>query len=191
MIAGLAMVGISSISRTAPDQFAIQETLYKFNSEIIKPRISAQVPFVQFTHNFQSSTQRAEFNAGSCRFWPMCANTQDHNSLIAQVVLNYKVKPDAQNLSYHLWEMDGFVMPDGYWLATRVLNESTNAVMGRNDMATIMKYPEQLLKQIKDDFVFRLEQNNIPIEVESLELKKVSTSFWPANRVYYAVVKGP
>ncbi len=191
-IAGLALAtAFAAVSRTQPDQFAIQETLYRFNSEIIPPRISIQIPFIQFTHNFQANTQKIEFNAGSCRFWPLCDSTKDQNPLTANIVLNYKILPDKKKLSYHLWEMDGFVMPDGYWLLTDLLNQSTNAVMGRGDLAEHLRKPEDFLKALKEDFAFRAEQNNVPIEIESLELKKFKTSYWPINSIGYAVIKGP
>ena len=188
-ISGLVMSAFAAVSRVEPGEFAIRETFYRMTSDIIKPGIHPQVPFVQFTHNFETNTQRAEIKAGSCRFWPLCNSTKDGNALTAEVALNYKVLPDAQKLGFHLWSMDGFIMPDGYWLVTRMLNDSANAVMGRYDMAQIMANPEKFAKELKEDLIFRLQQNNIPVEIESLELKSFSTSYEPVKSVNYVTMK--
>ena len=189
--AGVLSTVFSTVSHTARDQFSIRETAYKFSSEIREPGITLQIPFFQFTHNYMANTQKINFNAGSCRFLPMCKSTLDQNALTADISLNYRVLPNAEKLSFHLWEMDGFITKDGYWLLTRMLNDSTNAVMGKSTMTQLLAAPEKFLKDVKEDFAFRIKQNNIPIEIESLEMKEFSTSIWPVHSVQYAVVKGP
>lgn len=182
LAAALGITTCASISHIGPGQFGLRETFYQLVSGIIPPGIYGQVPFVQFTHNFEANTQRIEFNAGSCRFWPLCENTKDQNALTASVALNYRVLPDAEKLGFHLWAMDGFVMPDGYWLLTDLLNTSANAVMGKYNMAYILSNPEEFLDELRRDFTIRLQQNNIPVEVESLELKKFNTSIGAATQ---------
>ena len=101
--------------------------------------------------------------------------------MTASVTLQYKVVPDVGKLAMHRWAMDGWMMADGYWLLTRRMNESANAVLGRRTQAENMSNPKQFVKDFYEDLKTRLEQNNIPVEIESIELHGFNTSYKPTH----------
>jgi regulator of protease activity HflC (stomatin/prohibitin superfamily) len=189
---GLCLTGVASINNIRPGEFGLQETFYRFASAGIKePGVYLQVPFAQFMHHYGANTQNIEFNAGSCRFFPTCANTNDKNALTAKIALNYRVMPDAKKLSFHRWEMDGFVMQDGYWLLSGLLNDSANTVMGRYTMAETLSHPDRFLNELNADFLNRIYVNTIPIEIESIELKEFYTSIVGSRTVHSGIVREP
>ena len=147
-------------------------------------------PF-SYTHDYSSEVQTIEFGAGGKYFVPWGENTADQNHLHAKLRLNYRVMPDKQKLGYHRWEMDNILSKsDGYWMLTRMMNASANAVMGKDNIAKIMANPDQFSKDFYEDLQFRLKQNNVPIEIESIELKKFAT-FFPTKSVSYQKIENP
>lgn len=175
---GLAFTTVSSLSRIGPREFGVRETLYQLNSDIMKPGSgwSAQVPYVQFTHHYGTNTQKIEFNAGSCRFWPLYEDTADRNAVTARVALSYRVLPDIDRLKFHLWEMDGLVMQDGYWLLTGLMNEAANTLMKRRTMAETISDSARFARELHETFSSLIEQRNIPVEIERIEVKGFHTS---------------
>lgn len=189
---GLALTAYASVTQVDPDQIGLRENFYLATGhDVLKPRIYFQVPFIQYTHKYAANTQDIEFNAGGCRFWPSCDSTKDKNPLRAELVLHYRVLPDAQKLAMHRWAMEGFIMQDGYWLLTRMMNTSANAILGQKSMAEILNNPDQIRKEIYEDLTNRLALNNIPVEIQSLELKGFSTWYTPARSVSYGVTVNP
>jgi hypothetical protein len=185
------VTAFAAVSRVNKQEFGMRETFFKITSGILQPGMHPQFPFFQFTHHYESGTQRIEFDAGGCRFLPFCESTNDRNSITAKVVLNYKIQQDANKMALHRWSMDGFVFQDGYWLLTRMLNDSANAVLGKQAMHQTLANQADFLKALYEDFSFRLKQNNVPVDIESLELKEFETSLNTARTVSYEVVRGP
>lgn len=183
---GVALTGIASVNKPEPGQFALRETFYAtVSDEILEPGIHPQVPFVQYTHVYDSRTQSISFNAGSCRFIAVCDSTADQNPLIAEVTLNYKVLKDREKLTFHRWAMEGIVMQDGYWLLTDMMNISANAVLGKKAMAQNLADPQAFLNDFYDDLSIRLTQNNVPVEIEGLELHSLKSWYTPTRTVAY------
>jgi len=195
-VAALGVAAYGSFAYVGPDQFALRETLGSIDPTLMKSTIGLQVPFAQFTHRYRVGTQRINFPAGSTRFptipgLPLTADTGDQNLLIANMALNYQVVPDVQKLTYWRWEMRDWGAPDGYWVITGFLNDSTNAVLGRQPMAATLSDPSSFTRDVYKDFLLRLKQNNVPVYVESLELQSFTTSrFVPTKTRSYRVI-GP
>lgn len=184
--AALALTGYAAGNKINPKQFGLRETFYAVVGDtLLDSRIHMQVPFVQYTHTYDMNTQKINFNAGSCRFVPFCDSTADQNPLTSNITLHYKVVKDHQKITYHRWAMEGFIMPDGYWLLTDMMNTSANAVLGRNTMAHTLSNPQEYLKALHEDLSIRLAQNNIPVEIESLELAALNSSYAPTRTVSY------
>lgn len=185
----VAISSYASVSKIAPDQVGLRDTFYAVTGDLLKPGIYFQFPYIQYTHKYSLRTQQIEFNAGSCRFIPVCDSTGDRNPLMAQIVLQYKVTPDLQKINFHRWAMGTWgTGRDGYWLITDLLNTSANAVMGQKSMAETLSNPDGFIHDLRRDFAERLETNNIPVKIESLELKSFLTSYVPTRTVSYANV---
>jgi len=84
--------------------------------------------------------------------------------------------------------MDGWILADGYWLLTRRMNESANAILGRRSMTEIASDPKRFMQEFHEDLKARLEQNNIPVEIESIELHGFNT-IGPTRVVAYEVIR--
>ncbi len=166
------------------NKFVIKTTLGNISSDNLSSGIYLNVPFAQYTHDYNRQVQTLSFTTGGHYHIPFGASTEDQNSLLADMRLHYRVLPDKEKLGFHRWAMDGFVMPDGYWLLTQMMNDSANAVMGQATMAHTASHPEEYLQNFLEDFKIRIEQNNIPIEVQSVELKNFNT-FLPSNMISY------
>jgi regulator of protease activity HflC (stomatin/prohibitin superfamily) len=187
-----AATGYSSYNYVGPDQFAIRETLGSVTSkEALPPGLYFHLPFVQYTHSYQSGVQKISFNAGCGRFNPFVDSTADQNELMAQVTLQYKVTPDIAKLSLHRWSMDGWMMADGYWLISGMMNDSANAVFGKRTMAETIANPARFAAEFAEDVKFRLEQNNVPVEIESIEVHGFKTTYLPTRTVSYEAVRKP
>ncbi len=179
-----------------PNQMAMRETLFNVTSDrLMGPGWYFQIPFVQYTHVYNMNTQRFDFSAGSNRWMlPISSSTSDQNILQADVTLNYKVLPDEQKLIYHRWDMHNwpwqgyFGKPDGYYQLTGLLNDSANAVLGRRRMGETLSNPKKFAEDLYQDFTQRLQMNNVPVEVESLEVKGFNTSFIPSRTKSYNAV---
>ena len=181
-IFGAVVTGYAAQNYVGPEQFALRETFGMVTSGVLPSGLYLHVPYAQYTHSYQRNTQHIHFNAGSCRFWRGCDSTADNNPLIADVVLNYQTTPDTEKLALHRWSMDGWVFPDGYWLLTGLMNDSANAVMGQKGIAETMANPQKFIDDFANDVSFRFAQNNIPVEIESLEVKGFKATL-PANIV--------
>lgn len=169
-------------------EFGVRETMFNVTDTNMKPGIYFQVPLAQFTHQYQTNTQRIDFTAGSCRWVAVCNSTEDQNVLTASFRLAYKVRQNDPNIIYHRWEMRSWLFQsDGYFLLTGLLNDSTNAVMGRQSMAATMADPARFNREVYEDFKLRLQMNNVPVEIESLELKRINTTIWPTRTVSYQI----
>lgn len=178
---------MSSVTTVGPNQMGLRETLGNVTSDLMKPGMSFTIPVIQFTHVYQTNTQKIDFVAGSDRWTPFKPSTADQNVLMAEVVLNFKVIPDEQNLIYHRWAMrKWFGTPNGYFLVTQMMNDSANAVLGRQTMAQALASPAKFESDYYQDLTQRLQINNIPVAIESLELKKLQT-FMPTRTVAYNV----
>jgi hypothetical protein len=184
----LAMTAWATFTQVQPQQIGLRETFYIMTgNKVLQPKIYTQFPFVQYTHKYGANTQTIEFNGGGCRFLPNCDSTGDQNNLSAEFRLNYKVIPDAQKLSFHRWEMEKWgTGRNGYWTLTSMLNTSANAILGQKSMKeSLNSDPNAFAKAVFNDLSYRLAQNNIPVEVESLELKEFKTWYVPTRTVAY------
>lgn len=187
----LGAVGVSALvwgttyNLVEPDQFSMRVTM-GVNSDGIKPSgLYFNVPFVQYTHSYQATQQRINYHAGSCWLIPLCDSTADHNILTAQVSLNYRVTKDTEKLLLHRWSMDGWQMADGYWLITYLMNDSANAILGKRNMVDNILRPKEFLDDFTQDFSQRLTQNNVPIEIDSIEMHGFTTFLRTRNVSYH------
>ena len=187
---GTVAAGTATFNKTDPGQFGLRETGYvTIADDFLKPGIHMQIPFLQYTHNYDANTQKIAFNAGGCRFMPGCDSTADQNPLRAELVLSYRVTPDHDKMAFHRWAMEGFVMQDGYWLLTEMINTSANATLGKQTMSQSLNNPHAVLSAFTEDLTLRLAQNNVPVEIESIELKSLNTTYMPSRTVSYGAIR--
>lgn len=159
------------------NKFTLKSTFGKVADHTTPSGLYFHVPFVQYDHDYRKEVQTIDFNAGGMRFLPFGESTADKNYLSSSLRLNYRVTEDTKKLGYHPWSMDGYLLPDGYWLLTDMMNQSANAVMGDHSLAETVGNPERYMEEFCDDLMFRLEQNNVPVDVESVELQQFNTFF--------------
>ncbi len=166
------------------DKFTLKSTFGKVADKTTPSGLYFHIPFIQYVHDYHKGVQTIDYSAGGMRFLPFGESTSDRNHLSSSLRLNYRVTEDTKKLGYHPWAMDGYLLPDGYWLLTDMMNQSANAVMGKQPLTETVGNPEKYIKEYYEDLTFRLEQNNVPVEIESLELQKFNT-FFPTRSVSY------
>jgi hypothetical protein len=157
------------------NKFTLKSNFGKVADETTSSGLYFHIPLAQYTHDYRKEVQSIEFNAGGMRFFPFGESTYDKNYMSSSLRLNYRVTEDTQKLGYHGWAMDGYFLEDGYWLLTDMMNQSANAVMGNHSMAETMADPQRYIEEYYEDLLFRFEQNNVPVEVESIEFEKFNT----------------
>jgi len=186
----------ASVKRIQSNEIGLRTTFGVASLRLLGPGLHFQFPFVSITHAYRLNTQTINFGAGSGRFLPFWNDTSDRNILVTDIRVQYKVVPDARKLSFWRWDMGGWGLTvntgaDGYWKLTSLINDSANAVFGRRAAAEPMYIPNQFANELYRDINFRFAQNNIPVQVESLEVKQIRTArFFPVRTVSYQVV-GP
>lgn len=194
VFASVATDGGLLYNKVGPNQAGLKTTFGKILSkDMLKSGVHFNVPLVQYTHDYNMQVQNIRFTSGGVYFLPFGESTGDRNTLLSDVTLNYRVIPDAVKLGYHRWSMDGFLLSDGFWLLTKMLNDSTNAVMGKQSMADTISSPKEFADELLADLAIRLETNNIPIKIESIELNSFKT-FMPTKSISYqntAMPSGP
>ena len=187
---GTVALVLATLVQIGPQQFGLRTTGYVLiGDHTMPPGLTVQVPFVQYTHKYKANTQSITLTAGGCRFWPTCNSTADQNPLRAVMVLQYRVVQNVEDLGFHEWAMEGFFFPDGYWLITDLLNTAANTALGHKTIADIQKSPDQFLAAVFGDFKDRVKLNNVPILIESLELREFNSWYTPIRMVAYGVKK--
>lgn len=172
------------------EKFTLKSTMGAVAEKTTPSGLYMHLPLVQYVHDYHKGTQTIDVTSGGMRFFPSGESTKDKNYLGAEGRLLYRVTEDAEKLGYHPWAMDGYVLPDGYWLLTDMMNQSANAVLGNRSLAGTQSNPELYAEEFYEDLDFRLKQNNVPVEVESYELKRFKT-FGPTQTVSYQKVMNP
>lgn len=191
LLAAAAIIDGGILYNYAPaNKFTLKSTFGKVDDKTQSSGFYAHLPFVQYVHDYRKEVQTIDFSVGGIRFLPFGESTADKNHLDADVKLNYRVIEDAKKLGFHAWEMDGYLLQDGYWLLTDMMNQSGNAVMGDRSLAETVSDPKRFTKEFFEDLAFRLEQNNVPVEIESVELQKFKT-FAPTKTVSYHKIENP
>jgi len=168
LAAAAAFMGWKSYFIVQPDQFGIRLNLGEVDDVNLQPGLYFKIPFVQSIHSYGKNTQIIDYTAGGCRWW-VCENTADRNTLYGRVRMHYTVDPGAGPIGQHRWAMDGWVLQDGYWPLTRLLNDSVNAVAGRNDFGAVTANPDRFITDLVDNYELRLRQNNLPVRLERME----------------------
>ena len=177
---------IGSVNYVGPNEFGVQEILMNVTDANVKSGVHFQIPFVQITHKYNTAIQKFTFNAGSGRWIKWAGSTEDRNTLTAKVKLSYKIDPDETKIIYHRWGMrKWFGQDNGYFVLTDLLNDSANAVMGKKPLGEIVADPSTFNKELLNDFRFRVETNNIPITIESIELQSLDTTMKPTHTISY------
>ena len=182
----VAAATAASVKMIGANKFGLQETVGIVTSDILQPGVRLQFPFAQITHVYHTNTQKFELNAGSGRFLPFWSSTSDQNILTTDVVLSYQIQPNAQKLSFWRWSMEDWFAPtDGYWVITGMMNDSANAVLGKRTMAETLANPSRYSKELFDDLQQRLDRSNVPVSIESVELREINTTIFPTRTISY------
>lgn len=169
----------------APNQFTLKTNWSAVSDETTGSGLHLHLWPATYTHDYPAQIQRINFNAGGIWHLPFGDSTADQNHLHARMRLNYTVSQDTDSLQYHRWGMeDYFGLPAGYFMLTGYMNSSANAIMGQDEMGVTLGNPEAYLEAFSRDFSFRLQQNNVPIQIESIELEGFGT-FFPTRDVSY------
>lgn len=175
LAAGVGLLGWLSFQKVEPDEIGLRTTFGAVNG-LKEPGWYFQIPLVQWTHAYKTRQQTIQFNAGGFPFLPGFDSTEDQNPVKADIVLNYKIKPESEKLGFFRWGMhEWFTGRNGYWRLIGKMNESANAVLGDRTMAESYGNTTQLAQDFTNDLAFRINQNNMPITIESIEFKGLNT----------------
>lgn len=94
-------------------------------------------------------------------------NTQDQNILRAKMRMHYKNDPKSGVIAFHVSDMS---QDDGKELLTKLLSQSFDAAAGSEKAVGALNDPRKFLFTLADNLQWRLNQNNVAIELDAFEL---------------------
>lgn len=114
-----------------------------------------------YFYTFSNNTIILEETVGEGR------NTKDQNSYSARMRIHYKIKPDAGILAFHLDEMKN---ENGKGLILGHMHKALDGVVGQRSVAESLISPPTVLSEFANQLDWRLAQNNIAIQVDTIEM---------------------
>ncbi len=155
-----SFIGTQSYEIVPPMNFAARETLGQMVATNLKSGFYWKLPIQDTFYILRENTIILEASAGGSR------NTKDQNDLSVEMRLHYKNNPKSGVLAYHVKEManDG-----GAKLLKGLIDQSVDAAAGYKAAIDSVNDPKTLLFTVADNLQWRLNQNNVAIEVDAIE----------------------
>lgn len=165
--AAIVAAGVASQSYeiVPPMNFAARERLGQMVATNLKPGFYWKMPAFDKFYILRENTIILNVVTSGNR------NTQDQNNLSVEMRLHYKNNPKSGVLAYHVKEMadDG-----GAKLLRDLINQSVDATAGYKRAVDSINDPKTFLFTLADNMQWRLNQNNVAIEVDAIELNVMS-----------------
>lgn len=161
------IAGANSCTVVPPKNYGVRVKFGQLVDSHIKPGIIfPKWPVWDNVYILKENTIILETSVGSDR------NTQDQNSLKAEMRMHYKNNPNSGVIAFHVEEM---AKNDGMPLLAGLMNQSFNAVAGDRRAVDAFNNPTEFLIKFAEDLQWRLAQNNVAIELDAFELLEFSS----------------
>lgn len=127
----------------------------------LEPGIHTKYPFIDTIYVLKENTIIMEKKVGSG------LNSQDQNALSAEMRLHYKNDPKSGIIAFHVADMAN---DDGSRLLGSLMDQSFNAAAGSGRAVDSLNDPHKFLADFTENLQWRLNQNNVAIELDAFEL---------------------
>lgn len=156
--------GCRSYDSVPQQSFGVRVTRGQVQPKLLEPAYYGKLPVLDKIYSFSNNVIILETTAGNPR------NTKDQNDFSVDLRLHYQIKPDAGVLSFHLEELSD---NNGKALLTTQLSNSVDSVVGQLTSQEALAAPADILKHIVPQFEWRLKQNNVAVEIDTIELLSI------------------
>ena len=156
--------GCRSYDSVPQQSFGVRVTRGQVQPKLLEPGYYSKAPALDTIYSFSNNVIILETTAGNPR------NTRDQNDFSVELRLHYQIKPNVGVLSFHLDELSD---NNGQKLLTKQLSNSVDSVVGQLTSQEALSIPADILKNIVPQLEWRLKQNNIAVEIDTIELLSV------------------
>lgn len=130
-------------------------------SDKLEPNLYWVRPVLDNVYSFPNNTTIINGTAGNSR------NASDQNSISADYRIHYRVNPKAGYLALHIETMarDG-----GVELVGGLTGQAVDTAAGNRRAVDTLNDPSGFLKTMVTNLQWRLKQNNVPVDIDTVEL---------------------
>ncbi len=156
-----SILGYRSFEIVEAGNFGVRIKNGKLVSDNLEAGIYSKSPIFDTIYELRNNTIILETTAGTGR------NTHEQNMLTADLRIHYKIKPEIGSIAL---QIDNMVTDQGKALLEEVADNSLDSVVGERHSMDHLANPQGLLQGLADNFEWRFRQNNVPAEIDSIEL---------------------
>ncbi|MDD5585719.1 MAG: SPFH domain-containing protein [Alphaproteobacteria bacterium] len=175
VLCSLAALGLAYRSyKIVPAQsYGVRVTFGQMVSDNVPPGFYFKYPLYDTIDIFSNNTVIVESEVGAVKSSGSSSenatelNSSDRNPVSAKIRTHYKVNPAVGSIALKLPEMRG---DNGETAFKELENQSFNAVVGSRPAAETLDDPTGFLEAFLVNLRWRLAQNNMPIEIDTIEL---------------------
>lgn len=198
VVIGGLLTGWKSFDSVPNGYYGIRENLGQIDPVKLGPGWYSKKPWRESIWSFNNNVVRREVTVGSGSGVSSGSSTTNTSSVLADLItrdrnpfsvdmrIHYKISPDAGLLGLHLSDMSN---SDGISLLKQLADNSTRYLAGQQNALDLLNDPENFLKSFVSDFDMRLRQNNVPVEIEMIELialnvggmRKITAMRWKSD----------
>ncbi len=161
----------SSFQVISPGEVGVQIRAGKMIENDLQPGIHFTWPIYDRIYTFSKNTIISEVSGGAAgQNLNSKPNTKDRNHLTADFRFHYIVDNKSLNMALHA---ESIGADNGKSLNEKLANDSVNAVVGSQLAVETLQNPEQFLQSFVKNFMWRLEQNQVPIVPDTIELRQL------------------
>lgn len=161
VIAG-TVFGCNSYKIVPAQSYGVDIKFGQLESDHLKPGIYPKVPFFEKIYTLNNNTIIMETDgvgAGN--------NSSDQNAVTADFRIHYKVNPKVGSIALNIEKITD---NHGQGLIKDLEGQALNAAVGSRPATDTLADPVGFLKAFKENLEWRIGQNNVPAEIDSIEL---------------------
>lgn len=158
----LILSGFNSYKIIDAGHFGVNVRMGQIVDDRMEPGFEWKIPWFEQIHELQNNTiilEDSSVGTGD--------NTYEQNALRAEMRLHYQIDTTQGVLALHINTMKN---NNGARLLRELMDQSMNAVVGERHSSQVIADKESMLRAFADNLEWRLNQNNVPIRIDSVEL---------------------
>lgn len=167
-----SIAALRSYKIVSPGDVGVEIRLGRMVANDLEPGMHGKWPAFDKIYTFSQNTIISEVSGGantaSIHSKP---NTKDQNFLTANFRFHYKIDNKSPNMALHAESIGG---DNGKSLHQSLANDSVNAVVGSQLAVETLQNPEEFLRAFVKNFMWRLDQNQVPFKHDTIELLQLN-----------------
>ncbi len=143
--------------------YGVDVKLGQLNSTNLKPGIYGKLPYLEEIYVLNNNTMIWETeNVGTPK------NTSDQNSIVADFRFHVKINPKVGSLALTINKVASERRAEN--TLKDLQNQALDASVGKFSSSATEADPKAFLERFKANLEWRIQQNNLPIEIDAVEL---------------------